>query len=307
MVNQRCAGEIRLFKAKRRPPGADGLNSANPYSTGKIIVSAKSKTGGIVIALLVAVAIALLVWPAGEDADLMLYCGAGIRPGVEPVIEAFEEEYDVGVRTSYAGSGTLLGQISSHQSGDIYMPGAEHYVDRAIEEGLADGGTKSIVSYFVPVIFVRAGNPKGIKSLEDLWQRGLRIGLGDPRACAVGKRTLKIFEKNEIPYSAVEPNVVYQSGTVNELGVAVEMGSVDAVIMWDANARNFLEHGEIVPIPPERNLPSTIPIVRLVSSRHPERAAEFIEFITSQRAREMFRERGYTVALNEDRERTEED
>ncbi len=264
-------------------------------------MSARSKVGAFLIGLLVLGAVLLLVWPSSraKAGSLMLYCGAGIRPGVKPVIDAFERERGIEVEVNYAGSGTLLGQISSHQSGDLYMPGAEHYVDLAIEKGLADVQTKKTVSYFVPVVFVQKGNPKGIKSLQDLSRKGLRLGLGDPRACAVGKRTLRILQKNHIPYADVEPNVVYQSGTVNELGVAVKMGSVDAVIMWDANARNFLEYGDIVPIPPERNIPSTIPIVRLSFSRHPERAAEFIEFVTSERARAIFGEQGYTVSLDE--------
>jgi len=228
---------------------------------------------------------------------LTLYCGAGIRPAAEALIRAFEQGRPVTINATYAGSGRLLGQIVTLQTGDLFMPGAALYVDRAIEKGLAFADTRRAVAYFVPVVFVQKGNPKGVRSLQDLKQAGLRLGFGDERSCAVGKKTLKILEKNAIPYSSLEQNVVYKSGTVNELGLAVQLGNVDAVILWDANARHFAESGDVVPIPPPQNIPSTIPVVLLKCSAHPREGREFIEFLVSPRGREILIERGYTVSL----------
>ncbi|MEA3366656.1 MAG: substrate-binding domain-containing protein, partial [Planctomycetota bacterium] len=197
---------------------------------------------------------------------LMLLCGAGIRPAAEAIIAAYHEGYGTRIDPTYAGGGRLLGQIASAKKGDLFMPGAEFYVDKAIEKGWAVPQTKRIVAYFVPVIFVRKGNPKGVYSLRDLSQEGLRVGFGDERACAVGEKTLDILEKNGIPLSEVQPNVIYKSGTVNELAVAIQMGSVDAVILWDANARQFARYGQIVSIPLGKNIPVWIPIVRLACS-----------------------------------------
>lgn len=234
-----------------------------------------------------------------SDKRLMLYCGAGIRPAAETVISAFEKQHGVSIEPTYAGSGQLLGQISSHQRGDLYMPGAELYVDRALEKGLAVEGTKHIVAYFVPVILVQKGNPRDIHSLEDLKKDGLRLGFGDERACAVGKKTLKILEKNNIPLSDLQDSIQYQSSTVNELGVAIQLGQVDAVIMWDANARNFEDYGDIVNIKRENNIISTIPIALLSSSKYPDEARNFIDFITSPAGRNILRDHQYTVELDE--------
>jgi molybdate transport system substrate-binding protein len=175
------------------------------------------------------------------------------------------------------------------------MPGAEFYVDRAIERGLADGSTKRVVGYFVPVLFVAGGNPKSVRTLADLQQPGLRVGLGDERSCAVGRATLEILKKNSIAYSAVEPNVVYKSGTVEELVEAVGLGSVDVAVVWDANARLYAAHGETVPIPAEQNVISAIPIVMLNSSRHAEESRRFIEFACSAQARRILDKLGYTT------------
>ncbi|MFC1672257.1 substrate-binding domain-containing protein, partial [Planctomycetota bacterium] len=171
------------------------------------------------------------------------------------------------------------------------------YVDKAVEKNLAIEDTKRIVAYFIPVMFVQKGNPKSINTLEDLKKPGIRIGLGDERSCAVGKKTLKILEKNRIEYSELEKNVLYKSGTVNELGLAIQLRNVDVVILWDANARHFADYGDVVRIPPTQNMPSTIPVVLLKSSRLPDEARAFIEFVTSPEGTQVLRNKGYTVTL----------
>jgi molybdate transport system substrate-binding protein len=230
-----------------------------------------------------------------EATELLLYCGAGIRPAAEALIKAFEAGNDLKINATYAGSGHLLGQISTLQRGDLFMPGAELYVTLAIEKGLALEDTKHIAAHFVPVIFVSKGNPENIRSLRDLTRAGLRLGFGDERSCAVGKKTLNILEKNGIPYDDLKGNVVYKSGTVNELGLAIQLGNVDAVILWDANARQYAQYGDAVAIPPEQNVLSSIPVVVLKSSTHVAAARRFIEFIATQEGRRILTEQGYCV------------
>ena len=232
--------------------------------------------------------------PAAQ-APLLLHCGAGIRPAAEALIKAFEAKSGIKVTANYAGSGRLLGQISTHSKGDLYMPGAELYVDIAAQKGLADGATRRGVAWFIPALFVRKGNPDNIRSLSDLTRPGLRVDLGDPRSCAIGRRTLKLFEKNGIKRKDVMPNVVNMTATANELCQAIQLGHVAATVAWDANARNFAKYGDLVAIPRDQNLPSHIPIVVLVSSRQRAAALEFIRFITSGEAKSILKSQGYTV------------
>ena len=233
---------------------------------------------------------------AAERTELLLYCGAGIRPAASALIEAFEAGRAVRIVATYEGSGQLLGKISAGARGDLFMPGAEMYVDKAIELGLARAETKRVAGFFVPVLFVQKGNPKGIVSLNDLTRDGVRVGLGDERSAAVGQTALEILRKNGIAWEEVRRNVVYRSGTVNELGVAVQMGTVDAAILWDANARQFAGHGEMIPIPGRQNVVSTIPIVVLDASGRPAEARGFTEFVTSEEGRRILASHGFTVS-----------
>lgn len=223
--------------------------------------------------------------------ELLLYCGAGIRPPVQQIAEAFEREHGVKVVTDYAGSEVLLSKIKLVRRGDLYMPGDKHYVEQAAAEGMIL--SQQSVCYFVPTILVRKGNPNNIHGLRDLLTDGLKLGLGDTKTCAIGRKTKQIFAKNNIAWEDVEKNVAFQSLTVNELGMQIQAGSLDAVIVWDAIARYYSEHGTEVPIPVEENVISTVNIGILTFTQDRSMAEEFVKFAASQRGQSIFKQHNY--------------
>lgn len=229
--------------------------------------------------------------------ELFLYCGAGIRPPVEEMTEAFEREHGVKIVTDYAGSEVLLSKLKLARKGDLYMPGDKHYVDQAAQEGMIL--SEQPVCYFVPTILVRKGNPKNIHSLEDLTAEGVKVGLGDAEACAIGRKTKQVFRKNDIPWEKIEKNLAFQSMTVNELGMQIQAASLDAVIVWDAIAGYYSKHGTEVPIPPEKNVISTVNIGVLSFTKNRALAEKFVDFAASGPGRNIFIEHNYTVELPE--------
>ncbi len=228
-----------------------------------------------------------------EPARLLLYCGAGIRPPVAQMAEAFEREYGVKVAVDYAGSEVLLSKIKLAHKGDLYMPGDKHYVDQAAKEGMID--SQQSACYFVPTILVRKGNPKNIGGLQDLIRDGVKLGLGDAKACAIGRKTKQIFARNNIPWELVENNLAFQSMTVNELGMQIQAASLDAVIVWDAIAGYYREHGTEVPIPPENNVISTVNVGVLSFTRNRPMAEKFVEFVVSDAGQAILAEHNYRV------------
>ncbi len=228
-----------------------------------------------------------------KSKELLLYCGAGIRPPAEELVETFRREHGVKIATDYAGSETLLSTIRLVRRGDLYMPGDKHYVEQAAREGMIL--SQRSVCYFVPTILVQKGNPKNISSLEDLLKPGVKLGLGDEKACAIGRKCKRIFAKNNIAWAEVEKNLKFQSLTVNELGMQIQATSLDAVIVWDAIAQYYSEYGEEIPILVEKNVISTVDIGVLSFTKNRSLAEEFVEFAASARGRNIFRKHNYTV------------
>jgi len=254
--------------------------------------------------LVVAIAVVLVVMLGGcdgknpggttsETKELLLYCGAGISPPVDELVNAFLAEYGIKVVPDYAGSELLLSKIKLSGRGDLYMPGDRYYVGQAEKAGLIL--SRSSVSYWVPTILVQKGNPKNISRLQDLLKPGVRVGLGDPKACAIGRTTWQILSKSGITRQDLEDNLLYQSLTVNELGMQIQARSLDAVIVWDAMAVYYSQYGDQAPIPPDDNIVSTVDVGILKFTKHREPAEKFVAFLTSKRGREIFTKHNYTV------------
>ena len=231
--------------------------------------------------------------PGAARKELLLFCGAGLRPPVAELAETFGREHGVKVVVDYAGSEVLLSRITLSEQGDLYLPGDRHYTDLAAERGFVL--SRASLCYFVPTLLVQKGNPKRISGLGDLVHPGIRFGLGDERACAIGRTSKKMFEKNNIPWDRVKPNLKFQSVTVNELGIQIQAKSLDAVIVWDAVAEYFADHGEQVTIPTEQNIISTVDIGLLAFTKNRALAQQFIDFAASDRGREVFRKYKYRV------------
>ena len=166
------------------------------------------------------------------------------------------------------------------------MPGDARYVDQAAAAGLVL--ERESLHRWKPVIFTPKGNPAGVKSLADLARGKARFGLGDPKACAIGGLTRKLFEKQGIPWSEVEKRVTFFSLTVNELALQVQADSLDAVIVWDATARQFARYGEAVPIPDTENLVSTIDLAVLSFAEDKDLAGRLLRAAASPEGRAAF-------------------
>lgn len=225
---------------------------------------------------------------AGEP--LHVYCGAGMQEPMDEIATAFTEKYGVDITYTYAGSNTLLSQIELTEKGDIYMPGATYYFDAAKEKGYVD--EEEMVVYHVPIIVTPKGNPAGITCLDDLGKEDIRISLGDPGACAIGKLSNQILEKNGLSESVI-PNVVVRTGTVNEVGADVSLEQVDAGIIWeDLYDPVYMEK---IAISKEENIIKIVPIGMLSFSKNRNNAQKFIEFVTSDEGKGIFRKHGFTT------------
>ena len=251
---------------------------------------------GTLLLLMTAMLLSLTGCGSGKQTPpktLYVYCGAGMKKPMDEIGARFEEEHGVRVIYNYAGAGTLLSQMRVKQTGDLYMPGAKHYFEKALQEGLVVAGEDVVMH--IPVIAVPRGNPANIHGLADLTREGVRLGLGDPKACAIGKLADEILAKNHIPKEAVEANVAFRGATVNELVVAVSLGQVDAAIVWKSSLAGCGEKVEIVPIPQEQNIVEMIPIGVLRFCGDRELAEKFVAFVASPEGASIFEKYGFEV------------
>jgi len=223
------------------------------------------------------------------QSEILVHCAAGMRKPIEFCAKKFEDSLGIRVELSYDGSNRLLGQILLTHKGDVYVCGDAEYADSAKAKGLVD--KMATICLFTPVILVKKGNPHKILSMTDLTKPGLKIGQGDEKSAAVGKIIPKLLSLNTVDAGMWKKNVVLITPTVTELGNAVKLGTVDAVIVWNSIALGYKDVAEIVPI--AQNVTATVEAVVLTTSADKTAASEFLDFLKSQSGRKIFTDAGY--------------
>ena len=216
-----------------------------------------------------------------------------MRLPISKLAEEFAAEHGVKIQTAYAGANILLGQIELARQGDVYVPGDAEYVDMAARKGLVR--SRKTICYFVPLIMLRRGNPRRIRSLHDMTRSGIRIGQGDERACAVGRLMPRLLELNGVDRAAWAKNVVLQTPTINDLGMKIKLGTIDAAVVWSSLAAKYSDDADTAPIDPEKNICPRVDAAVLTTSRDPQTAGAFVDFLASSRGRRVLVENGYIV------------
>jgi molybdate transport system substrate-binding protein len=227
---------------------------------------------------------------SGARTTLYLYCGAGLRPMMDPAVEAFKKQKPkVRIDVGYAGSGCLLSQLTFSRRGDLYMPGEDFYLTQASEKGYISG--QKPIGYFEPVLLVQKGNPKGIKSLQDLSKPGLKVAVGEAQACAVGHATDLMLKQAKM-LDKIKRNIVLEAGNVPELGNAVKLQSVDVSIVWNITGAQYPDDCDVVAVDKAYYKPSLAPIGLLKFSKHPQEAQAFVDFLAGAEGQRIVRESG---------------
>lgn len=231
---------------------------------------------------------------AGERVTLYIYCGAGIRPFMDPAIEAYQKRHpNTRLDVGYAGSGCLLSQLTFARRGDLYIPGEDYYLNQAKKRGLIT--EDKLIGYFEPVLIVQKGNPKNIHRLSDLTRPGIKVGVGEPEACAVGRAAAALLKKAGV-YEKVQPNIAVRAGNVPELGNQVKLKALDVAVVWNVTAAQVADACDAIRLPRILYDPSPVPLGILKFSKHPDIARSFLNFCASAQGQELVKAAGMSPA-----------
>ncbi len=235
-----------------------------------------------------------------EKPRLFILSGAGLKCVLDPVAQAFTQKTGIEVEYSYLCSAMLLTNLELTKQGDIFVPGSKYYFNLAREKGLVDETHMAVCGYMVPCIMVQKGNPKNIQTLEDLATPGLRLGVGDFKALAVGRLT-EVMLKRAGLFDPVMKNVELTGGGATKMCLPVCMNSIDAIINWSGTAKTFSHCSDIVPIDKKRLMYSTFPVaLTRYAAPKKEAAMKYYAFVQSPQAREIFIKFGFGLDFEPD-------
>jgi len=221
--------------------------------------------------------------------ELVVLCGSSFVPPTEQLCSEFTAQ--TGIETVYTvgGSEDLLPHVKAGIKGDIFITHDPFHDYTRDANALADDVQ---VGFVAPVLAVQKGNPKAIKSVEDLTRPDLKVALSNPEYSTCGEMVFALLEKKGIK-DAVMKNVGNRltKGHSN-IGTFLKTQAVDAGIMWNGVAHTFADSLEIVQTPYEYEQEIRVHIMGLSYTKQPEALRQFMEF-ARKRGPEIFAEHGY--------------
>lgn len=130
-----------------------------------------------------------------------------------------------------------------------------------------------------PVLVVRKGNPKSIRSIQDLLRPEIKIGQVHPDAGAAGKIVRTALEKSG-HWDGIAKRTLVFTGTVNEAVAAVRLGSVDAGFVWDVLVTAAFDL-EIVATPELASSNAVVAVAILKSTNQSEASLAFARYLAA--------------------------
>jgi ABC-type molybdate transport system substrate-binding protein len=169
------------------------------------------------------------VW--AEVPEVVVFSGGLNRLVFEPVVQRFEAREGVRVTRVYNGCGILVATMKSGQQPDAFLACDVSYLE-PVRERFGEGRDISETDI---VILVAKGNPQGIRALGDLGKPGLKVGAANPQQSTLGDLTVRLLRGAGV-YDSVWANVRSQTPTADLLVNQIRTGSLDAAVVYAANA-----------------------------------------------------------------------
>ena len=189
------------------------------------------------------------------------------------------------------GSETLLPKILAGAPADVFIC-HDPFEQKVKDAGRWAGSAR--VGWLRPVLLVRPGNPWHLHSVQDLTNRHLRLGIGDPRYSTCGELFVGLLDQKGLR-EAVMKQVVLQARTHTEIANGLILGSLDAVVVWNYIALLYKDKVErVLTADPYPDLHITV--VGLTQSPNPAAREAFLEFCRGEGVRRVFAEHGYLPA-----------
>lgn len=228
---------------------------------------------------------------AGEplSGEVTIFAAASLTNAFKALGEAFTAAHPgVEVTFNFAGSQTLATQITQGAPADVFASANPEQM-AVVEQAGAVRGQPRVFARNEMAIAVEPGNPLGIDGLAGLAHRERIVVLAAPQVPA-GAYARQVLANAGVD---VAPDSLEQD--VREAMSKVALGEADAAIVYTSDI--VAADGDVgrVAIPEEVNVAATYPLAQLTAGPNPRAAAAFVDFATSQRAREILADHGFAA------------
>jgi molybdate transport system substrate-binding protein len=229
-----------------------------------------------------------------HSADVTVFAAASLTDSLKQIAADYQKETGRTVTFNFEASSMLARQIEEGAPADIFFSADEAQMDRLAKGGLIDPATCVDRLGNTLVVVTPAGSSLQIQSAADLAGAGVKqIALADPKAVPAGVYAKEWLEKFKV-WDAVEPKVVPQENVRASLA-AVASGDVDAGVVYKTDAAISKNVKIVYEVPRADGPDIRYPMALVKTSQHPDVAKQFLDYLNSNDAGQVFEQFGFVV------------
>ncbi|GII28814.1 sulfate ABC transporter substrate-binding protein [Planotetraspora mira] len=257
---------------------------------------------------------------AGGDGKIQLALVAYSTPqaAFEDIIKAYQktpEGKNITFTQSYGASGDQSRAVASGLKADIVEFSLETDVTRLVDAGLvaADwnkNATKGFLTKSIAVIGTRKGNPKGIKTWDDLVKPGTEVITPNPFTSGGARWNLLAGYGAKSNKGADQAaGLTYVDQLLQHVPVQDDSGRKslqtftggkgDAIITYENEAIFAQQNNQPIDYTvPDSTILIENPVAVTKDSAHPKEAAAFLKYLYSNEAQTIFAKNGYRPVID---------
>lgn len=214
------------------------------------------------------------------------------------------EKANPGVTVSYnfAGSQTLVTQLTQGAKADVFASADQPNMDNAVKGGMIAGTPRTFVKNKL-VIIVPKDNRAGITTPKDLAKPGIKFDTAQP-SVPVGTYTQQVLDNfSKLPdygpdfKAAVNKNVVSQEDNVKAIVQKVQLGEADAGIVYATDAQATKDKLTLIDIPDAQNVIATYPIAVINDAKQAALGQKFVDYLLSADGQAVLRKYGFAPGM----------
>jgi sulfate/thiosulfate-binding protein len=250
---------------------------------------------------------------SGGGSKLTLVAYSTPREAYEQLIPEFQKTEagkGVGFSQSYGSSGDQSRAVQNGLAADVVTLALEPDMTKLVEGGLVakdwnSDQHKGMITNSVVVFITRKGNPKNIKTWDDLIKPGVEVIEPNPFTSGGAKWNImsaygaqlqagKTPEQAEAYLLELFRHVPVQDKSAREALQTFIGGKGDVMLAYENEAINAQQKEQPVDyVVPDDTILIENPIAVVSKSRSASTAAAFVEFLRSEQAQKLYAERGY--------------
>jgi molybdate transport system substrate-binding protein len=251
------------------------------------------RTHRVRVAILLALGLAAAPGPARAQ-ELTVSVAVSLKEAADEIGRRFTQgRAGVRLRFNLGASGELQKQIEAGAPVDVFVSAAQRQMDELERAGHIDPGTRIVFARNVLVAIKPPDTALDIPGPSNLLDRRVqRIGIGNPRTVPAGQYAEEALRAVGV-WDRIQPKLVLAENVRQVLDYVVR-AEVDVGFVYATDAVTRLGRVRLAfAVPEDAHRPIVYPAAVLKTTRAPDLARAFVEFLRGPEAQEVVGRLGF--------------